>query len=207
VSFISSRPMVFRTAACVALLASLTLANGQDIHDGQPDGWRFTAKSGAGIAGGVGAYLAVGLAAYGLGGIYWGGPPEYYFWTSALALAIPAGTAGGVGLVGRHYGERGRYWAAYLGGFAGVVAGLGIVAAGVKVVQPVPRVGKSLAIPLYVAGAVSPAVGSTIGYNLSRSPGSDFWSRHLDPPSLALTVNTANPTRPAAEVRLVTLHF
>jgi hypothetical protein len=60
------------------------------------------------------------------------------------------------------------------------------------------------------AGAVTPAVGSVIGYNLFRSTTTaSFWSEWVEPPAInmLLVSDESGTTHPAFDVRLVTVRF
>ena len=124
-----------------------------------------------------------------------------------LAPGLPAATASGVCIAGNIQGQDGRYWAAYLGGLAGLAAGVGLVGLGGVTVSPAPYV----AVPLYIAGAVAPAVGATIGYDLSRSRGWGADSRldRLMPPSIAFggDVSAKGKRSTRIDARLLGLRF
>ena len=170
-------------------------------------------RAGAGFAGEV---VSVGVVGAGVLGLYMASHLNFNDETSwgpaALGLLIlvpgmPAATAGGVCIAGHAQDLDGRYWAAYLGGLAGLPLGFGVVCLGTLALSLSPYV----AVPVYIAGAVAPAVGATIGYDLSRSHGveSDVWRERLVPPAVAIVpmhrVGHERTTR--IDARLLSVRF
>jgi hypothetical protein len=188
---------------CVLLVAAVSTA--------YSDSW--IGRAGAGV---IGEVASVGVVGAGVLGLYMASHLNFNDETSwgpaALGLLIlvpgmPAATAGGVCIAGNIQEQDGRYWAAYLGGLAGLPVGFGVVCLGTLALGLSPYV----AVPLYMAGAVAPAVGATIGYDLSRSRGveSDVWQKRLIPPTVAVVperrVGRARTTR--IDARLLAVRF
>ncbi len=188
---------------CVLLVPAVSTASG--------DSW--IGRAGGGV---IGEVASVGVVGLGVIAVYLtsnqGLNSDEDWGPAALGLLIlvpglPAATAAGVGIAGRIQDLDGRYWAAYLGALAGTAAGVGLVGIGGATFTPAPYVG----VPFFVAGALAPAVGATIGYDLSRSRGveSDVWQKRLVPPAFAV----ASEHRPGRErttridARLLTLRF
>jgi len=111
-------------------------------------------------------------------------------WTCLLVgcaadlLLIPAGCTIGAAAVGRHYDEDGKGWASYLGGFVGTTGALTLAFVDLQAFGDSP-----VGITLYVVSAALPAVGATVGYNLSCSPmeSREFKGSRIAPPTLTLT--------------------
>ncbi len=172
----------------------------------------FLAKTGGAIAGELAVVVTTTLGIYALGeanNVSWADESSMGYgvlWVGATAIAIPAGCASGARIVGKHNGQNGRFWAAYLGGLVGIPVGLGFAAMG----GMTNGVSLIISIPLYAAGVVSPAVGSVIGYNLSRTPvPASFWSERMEPPAMSMlsVSDESGTTHTAFDFRLVTVRF
>ena len=188
---------------CVVFSPSLVTASS--------DGW--VDRAGAGFVGEVASVVLVGVGMFALG------EATHVRWNEMEALGpamlgllilipgIPAATAGGVCVAGSIQGQDGRCWAAFLGGLAGLPVGVGLVALGGVTLSQTVFVG----VPLFIAGALAPTVGATIGYDLSRSRGWEPDSRlgRFVPPSIffANDVATAGKRSTRIDAKLLTVRF
>jgi hypothetical protein len=189
---------------CVLLVPSLLSAS-SDVWIG---------RAGAGLAGEVASVVVVGtgVAVYALS--------SHVNWSDELAplgLAVlglvalvpvmPVTTAAGVCMAGHAQGLDGHYWAAYLGGLAGTAICGGVV----ELANVATQHSSSAGVPLVVAGALMPAVGATVGYDLSRSRGveSDVWQERLIPPTVAIVPMHRNGRERATRIdaKLLTIRF
>jgi hypothetical protein len=152
------------------------------------DSW--IGRAGGGFAGEVASLAVVGGAEYAYSraavvNLYdWDQLGAVLLGFLVLTPGMPAATAGGVCWAGQAQGKVGRYWAAYLGAVAGTVVGYGIVGIGGATMSQHPYV----LVPMIVAGVAAPAIGATIGYDLSRSRMSarESWQERLMPPAVAV---------------------
>ena len=109
---------------------------------------------------------------------------------AAVILLIPEGCTIGTTLVGRHYGENGSAWASYFGGLFGLAGTAGLFFVAANTIDD----NRTLGNALYVVAVPLPAVGATVGYNLSCSPmgNREFKGSRIAPPTLTLT-RTSQP--------------
>ena len=194
-----------RIVALLVLLAAA--ANGQSLvaaQNPQPSFGVYAAETGGGFLGELAAVVGVSLAVFGVGeatGADWfdeSSIPYGILWVAALVPAIPAGSAGGACIVGHHYNGDGKFWAAGLGGLAGMGTGLVVAALGHSVLN---------GIPSYAVAVVGPAVGATVGYNLSRTR--DSYGSRFIPGSVGLASvrDAAGIAHPSLNVRLLSVRF
>jgi len=103
----------------------------------------------------------------------------------ALVFLTPEGCTIGTTLVGRYYHENGSAAASYLGGLLGVAGAVGLFVVAANTISDSEAGGKAL----YAVGVTLPAVGATVGYNLSCSStgGREFKGSRFAPPTLTLT--------------------
>lgn len=198
-------------AATLVLLIAAVLCVGQDVAlDADPPRGVFAEKLGAAFLGevAVGAVVTVGMFGIGLAsGVEFhtaDGLPWLLGGMAVAAVGIPAGTAAGTCIVGHGGRQDGRFWASYLGGLAGVPIGYGLAALG----SGCPLYGSA---PLLVAGALSPAFCSVVGYNLSRSAENrtGFWTERVQPPGFTVCAVECPAGRLHTELdcRLLTVRF
>ena len=135
-----------RRVFCTVLLAAALVRAGDTLAVPRPPTWRpgrVAAEAGAGVVGGLGGALVGGVGGVVVGYVAGAGEGEYGSLVMAVfaacvgAVAYPFGAAFGVNWLGRRYGERGNYWAAFAGGLAGAAAVAGVwVAANAYTSQP-----------------------------------------------------------------------
>jgi hypothetical protein len=188
---------------CVLLLPGVSRAS--------EDGW--LGRAGTGVIGEVAAVVAVGAGVLAYDGAnHVGFLDEDAAGPAILGVlilipGIPAATAGGVCIAGNAQGQDGRYWAAFLGGLAGLPVGFGVTCLGTFALSLSPYV----AVPLYIAGAVAPAVGATVGYDLScsRGWGADSRLDRFMPPSIAFAsdISAKGKRSTRVDARLLGLRF
>jgi hypothetical protein len=190
---------VTRLAAVVLLLGGV--AFGEDAlpqyvgEAGHSPNWG--AKLGCSFLGEVTAVAAVGLTTYAIGRAtavdWWDASTLAYYSVGLLALVpiVPAGAMLGATYVGDRHAEDGKAWASYVGGLVGTVGGLSLFLVTYNNVMGW-RGWRVPGIALYGVAAVMPAVGATVGYNLScpRSVGYGMRDQRFLPPSVTLTRTT-----------------
>jgi hypothetical protein len=155
--------------------------------------------------------VGIGIVAYNeIGSMHWRDEDFIGPVTDGIKLVVlcsPASAACGVCIAGNAQEQNGRYWAALLGGLVGLPVGLGVAMLGNQATILTPYLG----VPIIIAGTMAPAIGATIGYDLSRSRGveSDVWQKRLTPPAVAVIpehrAGRARTTR--IDAKLLTLRF
>ncbi len=195
----------------VVLVLTAVAVHGQSYSSGtSPTGFGvFAAETGGAFLGEVTAAAGSMVLVMGIG---WAAGMDLFdesswplgvVWSVSLLPAVPAGSALGTRIVGRHYGEKGGFWGAALGCLAGVGAGGILFIGGVNL----ERLWWPAGVPFYVAAAVSPAVGTTIGYRLTRPQGG--LGARFEPGSLSLAASSDEDglRLPALNIRLLTVRF
>jgi hypothetical protein len=201
--------MKTRLKAAALLAVLVAAANGQpsvQAENPKPSFGIYAAETGGGFLGELAAATAVTLAVYGFAAANgadffdessW---PYAVLWAAALVPAVPAGSAAGAYIVGHHYGGDGEFWAAGLGGLAGLM----VFALGAQITD---GSSSTASIPIYALAVVSPAVGATVGYNLSRtrvSYGSRFMPGSV---GLAAVRDAKGIAHPSLKVHLLSVRF
>jgi len=199
-----------RTALVLMVLA-VVLAHGQPtVSDQSSSGFGvFAAETGGAFLGelaasaGMMVIVMAGGAAAGMNPYDESSAPLGIVWAVSLVPALPAGSAAGACLVGKHYREEGKFWGAALGCVAGVGAGGVLVFAGANL----SRLSLVAGIPFLAAAAVSPAAGTTIGYRLTRPQGGI--GARIEPGTVTVGTAYASGGRrcPSLNVRLVSVRF
>jgi hypothetical protein len=171
----------------------------------------WTGRAGGALLGEIAAVGAVSLATFAVGAamhVDWMSESSYgigFIGMASLIPAIPAGCAAGACLVGRAQEQVGNYWASYLGGLAGMPVGL-LLAYGALYAR-----NQVLQIPLFVAAAVAPAIGATVGYDLtSTGPNYEgFHNARIYPPSLAVFTerDKTHGRSVGMDLRVISLRF
>ena len=127
----------------------------------------------------------------------------------ALAAAAPAVAGFCTWRTGEAAGKQGKAWAAVVGAYVAVPAGIGLVALGYKVSRSPHRWYHGL--PCWIPAAAVVPAGATIGYNLSLSKGQKPGTAgaRLEAPALGLTRDELadGTTAYRVDLRLVSVRF
>jgi hypothetical protein len=189
-------------AACLLRVA---LAQVYPHNEDSPwaDWGTIAREAGAGLVGsvlgGIGGVCVGGIAglafSHDIADMTWEGLA--LMGTGAVA-GISLGTTIGTYAAGRARHQGGRWGPTFLGALAGTAVG-----------APVAYLGSRVTPPLALIGALLPATGAVVGYNLSRpkpATSSSFFDR-LDYPTVALLPSGRKPTPPSLDVRLLNVRF